>query len=218
MHSTNSNTKLSKFGYASLTPEQLQSFRETVNGQSVVDLGCGNLELSALCLASGAKWVTAVDKTRPISQFSAPNFNYLETSFSQYATNLARRLVSRPDLALLSWPVNNDRASSDLLQIISEIETVLYLGHNDGQTTQCATPVLWEHLLSREPRHSSCAASGALIVYSADPRVSPILLEEFYAVEYVLSPEKREVYFEQLQGLTRPNLTADTRHTTKNRR
>lgn len=160
--------RISSYGYARLNDEQIELLLETVSGKKVVDLGAGGMELSRLCARTAAS-VLAVDSKDPCHSALPSNMSFKNAYF--------RDLAVEADVAVLSWPINNESASLALIEILQSFDTVVYIGLNDGYSTMCGTPALWRSLTKREP--SDCSLDlNSMIVYSKAPRSSPLLEEE----------------------------------------
>lgn len=170
------------YGYARLTQEQVQILKKIVSGKHVVDFGCGNLELSKLLLQLGAKHVTGIDKSTSFKddpKSLGENFTFQEAVFD------AAKIPEDADIALISWPQNNDETSFSLKQHLLQFEEIIYIGKNDGEKTQCGTPFLWQHLISREPLYSAVESDSisSMIVYSSELRRSSLLDEEIFGLD-----------------------------------
>jgi hypothetical protein len=129
--------------YAHLTPKMRRVLREYAENRLVYDLGAGDCKL-AQQVAKYARSVFAVDPRIPGSLHTDGNIVYIPWTFDKFMDG-----VEPPyEVALVSWPLNNDRAMRTLLPILAQAATVIYIGCNtDG--TACGTPDLFRYFARR---------------------------------------------------------------------
>jgi len=159
---------IKRYGYSSLNDRQISHLHSQTKGKRVLDLGAGNLDLSVLC-SNSAALVFAIDSRKPANTNLPQNVSFIRACFDE--VNIAA------DVALVSWPINNDDASMGLIKVLADVKKVIYIGTNDGCSTMCGTPLLWRHLVSRE-MESHLLGMNNLLVYSDQPRSKPLLDEE----------------------------------------
>ena len=136
------------------TPMQI-ALRPFVAGKSIVDLGSGDGARAVLLTALGASSVLAIDGNGRMR--SSPKIEYVECSFCD-AVTLVRK--ANPDVAHIAWPSN--RSDPALIEIISKIPCVVYVGCNtDG--TLCGGPDLFKHFVRRPVRERR----NTMIVYGS---------------------------------------------------
>lgn len=125
--------------YGKLTFSQESALVKYVSGREVHDLGCGtNTPMVQTLLDCGAATVIAVDK-EPSSMSLPKRVTYVQSTLRDYNP-------ASIDVALLSWPLNNE--IDGLFGLVSKARVLIYLGKNtDG--TACGTRILFEHMVRR---------------------------------------------------------------------
>lgn len=127
-------------GWAKLTQRQREVFGWAVHGRDVVDLGCGEMELSVEALKAGARSVLAIDKQPPTkARKLSRKMEFRQAYFAD--------IREAPDLLLLSWPVN--WSTPGLLALARAAKGIVYIGSNtDGNA--CGTPDLFREFETRD--------------------------------------------------------------------
>jgi len=148
--------------YGVLFEEQSVILGPYVQGETVYDLGCGDLSLSYELLMLGAAHVVAVDKER-CPRPKDPRVELLRAYFHE--------VVASPKVSFLSYPANYPMQG--LLEILARSQTVVYLGRNtDG--TACGTVAVFQHFLQRELLAYVPVRKNTMIIYgSYDPLREP---------------------------------------------
>jgi hypothetical protein len=148
-----------------LTDQQIRLTSEFCKGRNLLDLGAGLGLLADLLIQKGAGTAICVDKENYVVKSNHPSIIWLHQTFAEFA---ARSLGLTFEVAILSWPANNDLAMSPVVEILKRCSYVIYVGCNQG-TTQCGTPYLWDYLTSREWLVSLPGKSN-LLIYGQAPR------------------------------------------------
>lgn len=157
--------------FGMLTPEMEAALRPFVEGQTVWDLGAGDLTYAQKLLELGAARVWAVDKRIPYGEIPERI-----TFIKGYFQNIHELGVPISTL-FLSWPCNASMAVPGLPTLARGVETVIYLGHNlDG--TCCGTWPLWHDLTHREVLAHIPHPRNSFIVYGKPCGERPLLPEE----------------------------------------
>lgn len=156
--------------YGRLNPKQELAARQFVDGQTVHDLGAGDLSLSHVLLRLGAGQVVAVDSHFPKSARKAARVGLEHRAFADFA--------GQPEVALVSWPVN--WSGIGLVEIVARTPVVLYVGTNTGGTA-CGGDDLWDHLVTREVLAYVPDRENTLIVYGPGQATRPLYGEELAA-------------------------------------
>jgi hypothetical protein len=169
--------------YTTLNEKQIDLLEKTVKDKSIVDLGCGQLDFIHYCVIKlGAKDAIGVDIQKPKYQGSLPdNVSFVESSFGDYQ-------YTKGDVAILAWPSvfislpvpNTETISDDLIRILKNFETVIYIGLNDGKTAVCGNPKLWEYLTQRELIAHELGNNNMLVYGGDDFDVERLLIQEEY--------------------------------------
>jgi len=147
--------------FGRITPEQMAVIRTHVEGQTVHDVGAGDLGLAQELLVLGASRIVAIDRSLP----AAPDPRI--TLFEDYFHNCHEC----PRVAFVSWPQNTyDLGTRKLL---ARSQVVIYLGKNtDG--ISCGGPSFFDSLLTREVKAYVPDPLNTLIVYGPrDVKRSP---------------------------------------------
>jgi hypothetical protein len=147
------------FGYAMLNDTQLEALTELVANKIVTDLGCGRMQLT-LHLAKYADRVIAIDKESGIAAgIELPtNVSFLNKYFKDVS-------ISGCDIAVLSWPANNQYTVYELTRLLWECPCVIYIGLNDD-CTECGTPFLWEYMDEMYTRDVEIPGRNEFVVYT----------------------------------------------------
>ena len=136
-----------------LTSQIIEALRPYVSEKVVVDLGAGDMRLTALCARKlGAARVLAVDKEFggvPRGRGVVPHPWLPRTTVLRSYFADVRADICVADLALVSWPANH--AMPGLVHLLSCAKVVAYIGRNDAEDgTACGPRDLFEHMLSRD--------------------------------------------------------------------
>jgi hypothetical protein len=166
----------------SLTDCQQEILRPLVVGNTVHDLGAGDLSLARTLIECGAKGVVAIDKEMMLDS-KVPSIETIHAYFDQYANPI--------DIAFLSWPVN---WSSGVLRLVRRARLVIYLGKNTGGIV-CGYPDLWWHLRTREVLRHIPGRKNSFIIYGPGTRGCKGHLPE----EHAALDDKRVWTFEELE-------------------
>lgn len=146
-------------GYGKLSSAQARIVAKVVKGQTVIDLGAGDLQLSHELLTLGAQAVTAVEKEelpQSILRLADPRVKVVRA----YIKDLHGQTGA--SVAFLSWPANYPILGLDA--VIAKTPIVVYLGKNtDG--TSCGTSRMFQRLLPREVVAYVPEFKNTLIVY-----------------------------------------------------
>lgn len=158
-----------------LDEHQAITVRDIVRGRDVWDLGAGDGHLSDWPLDNGAVEVVAVEPKaeKPYGEY-ATDYDKLFAKHGERlhveTTRFQDLYVSASciDVALLSWPINTTSfgVPEALVRLCSGAKTVIYLGNNFNGS-QCGTPSLFRHMLSRR-----------VIGYSPSMRNNLIIVED----------------------------------------
>jgi len=131
--------------FGTISPEAQAEITRYVQGQAVLDVMAGGGELADQLLSFGAEHVWAVDK-----EFAAPKRKSPRLRWTQsYLVDFVREHSAEglPRIGFLSWPVFH--TTPGLIDLISRLETVIYLGVNDSFSA-CGSREFWEHVAHRE--------------------------------------------------------------------
>lgn len=149
--------------YGAPSVQQLSVVREFVRDRVVHDFGAGDLVLSKMLVALGARRVVAVDKEPMSGSFAA--VECVRARFDELLDTL-----NMVEVAFVSWPQN--RHDTALLTLLQRAKTCIYLGKNtDGSA--CGHPELFKHFLKRELLVYKAERRNTLIIYgegAIDPR------------------------------------------------
>lgn len=145
--------------FGRIDSDQGEVLANTVRGQVVIDLGCGDGGWTKFICGCGPKKIIALDKQLPHHQSDPPNqIVWVERLFEDY-------LADGPDdydVAFLSWPVN--RPIPALQVLVERARLVIYLGKNtDG--TSCGWDGLFDALSQREVLFYEPRRANTMIVY-----------------------------------------------------
>lgn len=141
--------------YWRLNPFQRATLLDFVKGDTVYELGCGDLSLAKL-MATTAKWVHAADKE--FARVPAlPNLSF-------YNMPLARlQWPIHLDCVVVAWPQTTHVPG--LLELVQRAFRVVYIGCNtDGSA--CGDHALWLHLTKRMLVHEVRDRYNCLHCYS----------------------------------------------------
>jgi len=152
-------------GFGRLTKKQEDIVRDYVRGQTVHDLGAGDLMLSRTLLTLGATRVVAIDKSLPRSHNR--RIECVEEYFHSYVEGI--------QTAFVSWPCNWQDLG--LLRLVMRCQVVLYLGTNT-QGTMCGGREFFEYLTGREILAYEPDPKNTLIVYGDKLVERPLRGEE----------------------------------------
>ena len=156
-----------------------------VSGRVVHDLGAGDLTLAHDLVGLRASKVIAVDKERMPSPES-DKVECIQSYFKAYK--------GKPDIVLLSWPVNWD---SDVLHLIEMARVIIYVGRNTNGVA-CGYAALWRYLETREVLHyDDQDQRSTLIVYGPGRRAGGRLPEEHAAIDQSRVWAMSEVEFDR---------------------
>lgn len=126
-----------------------QTLRKVVTDKQVIDCGAGSLELSNIIANLGALSVTALDPIWANSAKPQPLLHeavtLLPLTFKQFLPLLGEEPF---DVAVVSWPINNEQTMLDLLRILRKVPVVVYIGSNFNGSA-CASPVFFQQMLRR---------------------------------------------------------------------
>jgi len=144
----------------------------------VWDLGAGDLVRARHMLDLGAREVVAVDKGWYDTPDAAdPRLRPITAYFE------AVEVPDSIEVVFLGWPMNYPMPG--LSRLLDVAEVVIYLGSNTGGSA-CGSPGLHDLLRVREPLAYEEHRRNTLIVYGNTPRESPLLAEEFAAMDGTL--------------------------------
>ena len=180
-------------GFGKLLGKQEAAVKALVQGQTVCDLGAGDMELSVKLLDLGATGVIAVDK----EDYPVPDARI--TPVHSYYANLTRH-IELPKIAFVSWPINHDEHS--LGRLVSRFSYVIYLGKNTDFTS-CASPQFFQALLPREVLAYVPTKKNVLIVYGPKRATREPYGEELAALtmyEHAFEYEEAERASEKLRS------------------
>lgn len=184
--------------YGRMDISQRRAVADAVRGETVIDLGCGDLGWAAMLIGEClAERVIAVD-IRPAQVNLAPDkIQVVESRFADYDGEV-------PDIAFLSWPVN--RPLPGLLRLVEQIPIVIYLGKNtDGSA--CGWPDLFEHFSHRALTLHMPRRSNTLTVYGEPCDARQLTGEEiaarFYYSDSFLTYDKAEYIAEDADAIER---------------
>ena len=139
---------------------QLQAMKAFCAGKKLLDLGGYDGSLSCRLIEAGAASAINVDKENPLMSAHHHHLTKCNLNFGEF-------MEANPSgiwqTAILSWPVNNDQTSWQLIPILSRCREVVYLG--DNAHSQCGTPILWEYLITRRVRAHIPERACTLIIY-----------------------------------------------------
>ncbi len=139
---------------------QLQAMEAFCIGKQLLDLGGYNGSLSCRLIEAGAASAINVDKENPLIAAHHSRLTKCNLNFGEF-------MEANPSgiwqTAILSWPVNNDQTSWQLIPILSRCREVVYLG--DNAHSQCGTPLLWKYLVKRRIRAHIPERACTLIIY-----------------------------------------------------
>ena len=158
--------------FAHLTPKMRRVLREYAENRLVYDLGAGDCKL-ARQVAKYARSVFAVDPVISGRLRADGNIVYIPWTFDNFMYG-----VSPPcEVALVSWPTNNNRAMQTLLPILAQSAVVIYIGCNtDG--TACGTPDLFRYFARRELLAEIPNRRNTMLVLGAPCAGRPLTHEE----------------------------------------
>lgn len=120
-----------------MTKELTAALHAAVRDKSVLDVGAGDCQRTAMCLDGGAKSVVAVGPN--VDPRAARGWRAFQGYIDQYRG-------PKPDLVLLSWPTTY--RYEGIGRWLANTE-VLYLGCNHSGTA-CGHASLWDVLLTRK--------------------------------------------------------------------
>jgi len=159
--------------YWRLNKVQQAVLLEFVRGDTVYELGCGDLSLAKL-MATTAKWVHAADKHAPTSRRDhgrrvkvpiLPNLSFYWQAFEKL------RWPKHLDCVVVSWPITD--VVPGLLELVRRGFRVVYIGSNT-RGSACGDHMLWLHLTKRALLHEVPDRHNCLHCYSlvthADPQ------------------------------------------------
>lgn len=142
-------------GFGKLLPSMAERLEKHIRGQTVWDLGAGDMTLSRKLLQLGAAGVVAVDKERSLHPVPK-GVRFLQDYFN------AVQAPAQISVAFVSWPQNTHLPG--LLELLQKSAVVVYLGKNtDG--TSCGNRRMFEHFRSREVLEFVADPKNTLIVY-----------------------------------------------------
>lgn len=184
--------------YGRMNARQRRAVADAVRGETVIDLGCGDLGWAAMLVGEcQAERVIAVDKAPCLINLAPDKIEVVESRFEYYDGVI-------PDIAFLSWPMNHPMPG--LLRLVEQIPIVIYLGKNvDGSA--CGWPGLFEHFSGRAlalhmPHHGS-----TLTVYGEPCDARQLTGEEiaarFYYAESSLTYNKAEYIAQNTDAIER---------------
>jgi len=164
-----------------LSSPQARVVRRFVHGQTVMDLGAGDLKMALTLVDLGEHRVIAVDR-HPLPDSPDSRVQGLQSYF--------HNLTERAKVVLASWIVN---WRCGIVDILADAEIIIYLGKNtDGSA--CGYDMMWNHLRSREILAHVPDRKNTLTVYGPRVVVRPLTGEEiaFLHDHTVLSFEHAE--------------------------
>lgn len=167
--------------YWRLNEVQKAVLLDFVKGETVWELGCGDLSLASL-MAQTAQWVHAADKEKPsvrpdhgrqIETPSLPNLSFYPQTFKQL------RWPEHLDTVVTCWPVTHKVPG--FMEIVQRAFRVVYIGCNTGGSA-CGEHALWLHLTKRMLVHEVPDQRNCLHCYSLVTHKDP----QFRSEEEVL--------------------------------
>jgi len=176
--------------------EHLQYLAKVVNGKTIYDFGCGNLERTTKILeATKPSKVVAVDQRKPAHIPKSIEFVEMDMSKTTPTTI--------GDIAFVSWPINRLVFSGGPAweQVLQPYKEIIYIGNNTGGTC-CGSPEFWNAVSNREVLEVLPDIKETLIHYGSKPREeSQVPAEEFYGIDS-WKPEARIYQFTTDKFLT----------------
>ena len=162
--------------FAHLTPKMRRVLHEYAENRLVYDLGAGDCKL-ARQVAKYARSVFAVDPKISGRLRADGNIVYIPWTFDNFMHG-----VDPPwEVALVSWPPNNDRAMQTLLPILAQSAVVIYIGCNtDG--TACGTPDLFRHFAQRTLLVEIPNRRNTMLVLGPQSGYRELTFEEFAGI------------------------------------
>ena len=155
--------------YGILSPEMKRTIQPLIQGQSVIDLGAGDLSYSRTLKVLGATRVLAVDKV------AMPEVHGIDTLCCDFSSP-----IEVMDVAFVSWPINH--FCLGLNEVLDQYDTVIYLGCNiEGKA--CGSLELFHYLTKRNPCVHIFEKRNTLLIYSKAPRVQSLYAEEIAAFD-----------------------------------
>lgn len=153
-----------------LSARQRELVKPVVEGETIHDLGAGDLSLAHVLIWLGAARVVAIDK-QPMPDGADLRIDRVTSYFNHYREPI--------QTAFVSWPIN--WADEGLVECVRRASIVIYLGSNmDGSA--CGATALWEHLSGRIILAHEPERSNTLIVYGPDLVDRELVPEEFAAL------------------------------------
>lgn len=151
--------------YWRLNAAQAAVLLDYVKGDTVYELGCGDLSLARI-MATTAKWVHAADKEMPMARVDhgrqievpiLPNLSFYPQTFKQL------RWPEHLDCVVVSWPPTHRMPG--FMELVQRAFRVVYIGCNtDGSA--CGDHALWLHLTKRMLVHEVRERHNCLHCYS----------------------------------------------------
>ena len=144
--------------YWRLNEVQKMVLLDFVKGETVYDLGCGDLSLARL-MATTAKQVEAVDKETPDWSDLPANLNFWANTFAEVAKKWPKHL----DTVVTCWPQTTRMPG--FTELVHRAFRVVYIGCNtDGSA--CGDHALWLNLTKRMLVHEVRDRPNCLHCYS----------------------------------------------------